>query len=425
MSKRKQYFNLFKTYTDVFYWNLYSKAFVNINQGGTSSSKTVSIVQLIIKLACEKPNRKITIVGQDMPNLRVGAMKIFQDLIFESDIAQYFVRNPYGKAGIYEFHNRSVVEFKAFDSAQDAKSGKREILFVNEADGVDYDIYFELAQRTTERIFIDFNPNVKFWAHDLIGDDDTVLFISNYKNNPWIPKQTLTKILSYYKKWQESIIRDRKGNVVKEDTFWKNKWRVYGLGKTGVVEGAIFEIVHYTHELPDGLLKKGYGLDFGFETDPTALIIAGLHPNNPRKLMAKELIYEKHLDTWELVAEFKRLGVAKRDRAKIIADRSDPAQIALLQRFGYNVEKGKSFSGAIEAGIKVIKNYDLYLTHDSTNWKIEQEKYTYKKRRGEWINEPIDKYNHCWDALRYYALHHLAYDGKELRKQGKRKVSIR
>ena len=164
----------------IFEWNYRTTKSIVINQGGTSSGKTYSLLQVLACKAAEQPNQVITIVGQDIPNLKSGAIRDFESILnnpfFRSMIKSINITNRE-----YRLHNGSLIEFKSFDNEQDAKSGKRDYLFMNEANGIPYSVYDQLQIRTTKQVFIDYNPTFAFWVHDkLIGSSDKVeVFISN------------------------------------------------------------------------------------------------------------------------------------------------------------------------------------------------------------------------------------------------------
>ncbi len=150
--------------TVLFKQNYYSTAEIIVNQGGTSSGKTYAIEQVLFCLACNEEKQVITVVGQDIPNLKVGALRDATSIYDSSPMLQAVIKSYNKTNRIFEFFNNSIIEFKSYGDSQDAKSGKRDYLFVNEANGVSWEIYSELALRTKKRIFIDYNPNAAFWV---------------------------------------------------------------------------------------------------------------------------------------------------------------------------------------------------------------------------------------------------------------------
>src|SRR5471030_1437494 len=184
--------------TILFKHNYTATAHVVINQGGSNSGKTYAIEQVLFCLACESPKQVITVVGQDIPNLKAGALRDALAIYGKSELLQSAVKNYNKSDRIFEFCNGSIIEFKSYDNWQDAKSGKRDYLFINEANGIDWNIYTELALRTRTRIFIDYNPNTEFWVHDqLVGKPGVQLIISDHRHNPFLSGHTHHKIESY------------------------------------------------------------------------------------------------------------------------------------------------------------------------------------------------------------------------------------
>ena len=146
----------------IFEWNYKTQKQIVINQGGTSSGKTYSLLQVLACKAAETPNQIITIVGQDIPNLKAGAIRDFDTILSSCDFFRSMIKQVNKSDKIYYFHNGSIMEFKSFDNEQDAKSGKRNYLFVNEANGIPYSIYDQLQMRTSKQVYIDYNPSAHF-----------------------------------------------------------------------------------------------------------------------------------------------------------------------------------------------------------------------------------------------------------------------
>ena len=175
--------------------NYNSKAHIVINQGGTSSGKTYAIEQVLFCIACSEAKQVITIVGQDVPNLKAGALRDALNIYADSKVLLHAVKSYNKTNRIFEFTNGTIIEFKSYGDAQDAKSGKRDYLFINEANGITWDVYTELALRTKKKIFIDYNPNNEFWAHDnLMGKPGVEVIISDHRHNPFLSPPVREKI---------------------------------------------------------------------------------------------------------------------------------------------------------------------------------------------------------------------------------------
>lgn len=391
----------------VFLSNLQAEERIVVNQGGTWSGKTFSILQALFLLTVttkyyneegQKENIITTIVGQDVPNLTKGAITDFQnilEMLLDSlpESVHYLFNHRYNSTKkTYYFANGSRLEFSSFKNWQDAKSGKRHFLFINEANGVPYKIYQQLQMRTRIRTFLDYNPDAPFWVHHhLKGKEGVKMIYSNLSHNKFVPDDVRKDLLAL-------------GEANKE--FKK----VYILGKTGATEGIIFPNVNWVQDMPDVYKKQCYGIDFGFTNDPTTLVRVVLSEG---KLYAQCLIYQRGLTSSDIVEELQSLGIKKTTR--IFADGASPMTIAELQKKGYRKVIGaKKGAGSVKAGIDLVKSYGTLNVVDNIHWRAEQLAYKWKEDRmsGEPTNEPEDKDNHLWDALRY------AMQGISMRKRG-------
>lgn len=369
----------------VFLWNYSSDADVIINQGGTSSGKTYSILQVLFLRAIQyvrtisAPRFVITIAGQDIPNLKVGALRDAKTIVANThEIADKIDRFNSSNLTFY-FKNGAEIEFRSYSNAQDAKSGKREYLFVNEANGISYEVYHELQVRTTKQVFIDYNPNAAFWVHDqlipLIDNPESpikvIRFISNYTHNPFLDDTTIKRI-----------------EAMKSD---ENLWRVYGLGFTGKVKGLIFPKWEQVFSFPENANRISFGLDFGFSESQCALTING---EFDRCLYSKQLVYETELGNQELIDKIKSFNVGK---MPIFADSAEPKSIAELKKAGLNIMPVNKGGDSVSFTIKKINEYDAFRVV-GLDYLKEVSAYAYKN------GVPVKKNDHLIDATRYYIL---------------------
>lgn len=355
------------------------------NKGGTRSGKTYNIVALLVWMAANcKRRRDIDIVSESLPHLKRGTMKDIDDIL-----------DAFGMVEGDEYeHNRtdheftfrdtgSVIRFFSADNWGKVKGSHRDILFINEANRVAWEIYRQLAVRTTETIVIDWNPDAEFWyeEHGINTDATTIEIKSTYKDNEHLTGQQVADI---------ERNKDR-------DPNW---WRVYGLGETGLLIGAIYTNVHHVDDIPDDVRRNAmhvYGLDFGFSNDPTALVDVYIDATG-RRVFVDEQIYQSGLLNGDIAAIMRQNGI--KTTTEIYADAAEPKSIAELRRYGFNVKE--AYKRDLLSQIQFLQSFDLFITKASTNVIKEARNYKWKTTAdGKTVNEPVDIWNHAMDATRY------------------------
>jgi len=369
----------------LFRHNYASTAHVVVNQGGTSSGKTYAIEQVLFCKACEAKKQVITVVGQDIPNLKAGALRDALAIYNNSEKIKNLVKSFNKTDRIFEFHNGSIIEFKSYANAQDAKSGKRDYLFINEANGIEWNIYTELALRTRTRIFIDYNPNTHFWVHDkLLGREGVELIISDHRHNPFLDGATRRKIES----------------LKHEDA---ELWKVYARGLTGKISGLVLNNWFLCDAIPTEARLLAAGLDFGFTNDETGCIEVY---QKSGELWIREILYATGLTNTDISSALAGKGLSK--NVEIVADSAEPKSIEELKRLGWRIVPAKKGPDSVKHSIDILKRYKLNITRDSVNLRKELERYKWKTdASGNAINQPVDTWNHLIDPLRYVALNKL------------------
>ena len=370
---------LFKVNKRLYDENSDPAARILVNQGGTSSGKTYCIMQRLISIAVNEP-AIITVAGQDLPNLKVGAMRDTETIFSDSEWLQGFFtwnRSDYTIKG----QNGSLIEFKSYDGEQDAKNGKRDYLFINEANGITYGIYWQLAIRTRRQIFIDYNPSARFWVHEqVLGREGVKLIISDHRSNMFLTDEEHRRI---------------------EGISDPELWKVYARGKTGSITGLVFPHFNVVDDLPprDEWKVSAWGLDWGFSADPTALEHLVLAHG---EIWTDEVIYRTGMTNPDIAQAMKEAGLTGRD--EIVADSAEPKSIAELNRMGYFIKACKKGADSISNGIDILKRYTWNVTRRSAGLRKELLAYKWKTdRNGDMTNQPIDAFNHAIDAVRYAA----------------------
>ncbi len=357
-----------------------------VNQGGTSSGKTYSIMQVLFLLAMQDNRCVVTVVGQDVPNLKKGAYRDAKTILDGSEpLLQWFPVINEGER-LIKCVNGSIIEFSSFKDAQDAKSGKRDYLFINEANGIPYEVYWQLAIRTRKKIFIDYNPTARFWVHDeLIGRKGVRHIISDHRKNHFLTQEEHERI--------EGI----------ED---EELWKVYARGLTGKIEGLVLTNWDICDTLPprDEWKMSCRGLDFGFTNDPSALEHVILAHG---ELWIDEELYSTGMTNPDIAHRAKDEGIGSGDQ--IIADCAEPKSIRELQAHGLWVTASPKGQDSIVSGLDILKRYRIHVTRRSIGILGNLRSYQWgKDKDGNMTNKPEDKNNHGIDAIRYVALAKLA-----------------
>ena len=357
---------------------------VRIIQGGTSSSKTFSIIPLLINHAIQNPLSEISIVSESVPHLKRGALKDFKKIM---NWTGNFIPSKLNRTDmIYTFSNGSTIEFFSADNPKKLRGARRHILFINECNNIDFESYQQLAMRTSEFIYLDYNPTGIFWVHnELQKDKDAETIVLTYKDNEAAPQAAVDEILK------------AKAKADNGNKFWENWYRVYGLGKTGILQGAIF--TNWTIGEYKEIKKSVFGQDFGFSNDPTTLVQTSIDKDNKR-IYVKECYSTKHLKT----SEIGTLNKEYASRSLIVGDSAEPRLITELKQH-CNIEPAIKGQGSIIYGIALLQDYDLIIDPNSLNLIEELRNYVWLDKKS---NTPCDAWNHLIDAARYAISYQLA-----------------
>lgn len=360
------------------------KAFKNkkcrliINRGGSSSSKTISILQFLTLYAIKFPNKTVTIVGATIPFLKKATINDWKKIVMKD----MWNSKSFNKTELtYTFPNGSKIQFISGDAGETRIRGIRsDIAYFDEVNNVSESVYEAISIRTREKIFVSFNPVAEFYIVDEALRADAIEIISTYKDNPHLEK---------------SIIDDLELRAARDENFR----RVFVLGEYGNLEGVIFtegtqwEIVD---ELPEKFDIELWGADWGFTNDPTTL--------SQIRVVGKSIYIREHLYETNLINSLiaKKILIYNPDNKKIIADSAEPKTIADLKRtYGINIE-GVKKQGILDS-LNNLKELQIFVTKDSLNaikeFRYYQWSKTKKDKKGRVL--PKDNWNHIIDAVRY------------------------
>jgi phage terminase large subunit len=361
---------------------------IKIIRGGTSAGKTFGILPILIDRATKQAGLEISVVAETIPHLRRGAIKDFLKIMQQTN--RFFDQNWNKTLLTYKFANGSFIEFFSAEQPDKLRGARRNILYINECNNVDFESYSQLAIRTSNEIWLDYNPVSEFWVDiELMHDQDADLLVLTYKDNEAL---------------SESIIKEieKAKEKAKYSDYWANWWKVYGLGEVGSLQGVVYDNWKQVDVIPEGAKLVSHGMDFGFTNDPTTLV--SVYKNEGR-LYVRELLFRTNMTNNDIGNYLKSLNFG---RNEIIADSAEPKSIEELRLQGFNIFPASKGPDSVKIGIDTLKRYELYVTKDSTNLIKELRGYTWDKdSSGKLSGKPIDMYNHTLDALRYVALNKL------------------
>jgi phage terminase large subunit len=384
--------------TPVFTRNYASSKRIKVNRGGTRSSKTRSIAQIsVLWLFTGQVSRNKNISKGVWSTVRKYSTTLDATVIrdFEEELEK---QNLYGAVKhnktkrTYEYCGR-MVEFFGADDEKKLRGAKRNILYCNEANELQFKTqFFQLLIRTENDVFIDFNPddenswiNVELEQKRAVEKGDVEVIVSTYKDNTFLP-QSLIEEIEYLEK--------------NDAEFWK----IYGLGQYGKIFGVIFQDYNVVNEIPKDATFVAVGIDFGFTNDPCAIL--EVYKQNG-ELFINELEYAKGLTNLDIGKRLNQLGITA--GKYIVADSAEPKSIQEIYSQHFNIHPAQKGADSISNSIDILKRFKINITSKSANLLKEIKTYKWATdKQGNSINTPVDYNNHLIDALRYVALNKLA-----------------
>lgn len=360
---------------------------IKILQGGMSAGKTFGVLPILIDKAIKIPALRIDVVSCTYNHLETGAIADFKKIMMSTK--RWNEDCWHDTKHTYTFNNGSFIRFIALDKPGKARGPRRDILYVNECNLIPFETYLNLEDRTNLEIFLDYNPTNEFWVHkEVMNDPDAEMIILTFKDNEALHPNIIKKL------W---AMKDKAAT----SKYWENRWKVYGLGLVGKLEGAVFEDIEQISKIPEGATLIGYGMDFG-HNDPTALIAVYKYQDSTAQLtiILDELLYKSKLTPSDIVKELKQLNL--NTNVQIFADNSAPGLIEEIRRNGFSIKAAEKGPDSIMLGIGLMQQHTLYVTKRSENLLKEFDNYVWAKdSEGNATNKPLDKWNHGIDASRY------------------------
>jgi phage terminase large subunit len=345
-----------------------------INEGGSRSSKTYSLCQLVIIYCLQNSHKVVSIIRKTFPALRATVLRDFIEILKELNI--YSVEDHNKSEHIYTFSNGSIVEFFSVDDEQKIRGRKRDIAWCNEANELYFDDFTQLNMRTESKLIFDYNPSESTsWLYEL-PPEESILIKSTYKDNPFLP-QSIRAQIEDLKRTDEAL------------------YQIYALGEKAISKSNIYSQWTFMAHRPARFVNYVYGLDFGYN-HPTALMRVYWCDND---IYIEPIIYESYLTTPMLIDRMQSAGVEK--TITIVADYARPEIIAELNNAGYDVHNANK---VVKKGIDNMKTFGVFCQDDKAIRK-EYENYKWKKVGDMITDEPVKMWDDAMDAIRYATTH--------------------
>lgn len=385
-------------------------------EGGSRSGKTFSIMEYLLNIGLGDEKLRIGCFRADQTTCKDSVIKDAQEILgtkyIGGDPSGDFLgtRWKYLKSELRMVSDTgSEIKFGGTTDSGKLHGPQWDMIFINECTEVSYKSFTQLQQRTRSLIILDFNPSVtQHWVFSRVisqGPEKCFYVHSTYRDNVYLDKEQVSRIEAY-----EPTEENRQKGTADP---WR--WDVYGLGKRGKIEGAVYTNWGIRYDgWPDQFACKffGYGLDYGF-TDPTVLLSCGLHNGN---VYVKQLVYQGELSAVisktnpsgaSLEKIMNDMNLNKRD--PYIADSASPERNNQLRGAGYNIIDAHKPQGSIVEGIALLRSHYIYVHPESIDVIRELQHYRFPADgHGIHRGKPEDKDNHAMDALRYWALHFLS-----------------
>lgn len=360
--------------------------------GGQGASKTVSILELIIQSLLNS-EKEATVLSSELSKMKRTVIRDYKKICRDWNVIQD--ETDFNKSeSKHEYDCGSYLDFLGADVNDVGKGFRRDILYINEADKMDIDTAVQFISRAGLTI-IDYNPDALFWGDDYINENNFIRL--TFEDNEYLSKSEVKSILDYKQKGfhntnlpEEDLFKE--SNI--KNKYWANKWKVYGLGKVGSLEGVVFTNWEIIDSVPSDAKYNKSGVDFGYTNDPTTIIDKYTYNGFP---IYDEALYEKGLVNSSIAKELKTF------KRNVVADSAEPKSIQEIKNYGITIKGAEKGKDSISFGVQNIQGYEkFYVTRRSIHLIEELGKYIWAKdRKGNSLNVPIDNWNHCIDPIRY------------------------
>lgn len=372
---------------------------IYLMEGGSRSGKTFDIIRFLYTWALSVSRRgvkgKFLVTRETMVDLKISAYRDFMD--FLKDIGVYSVNNHDRTNHIYRLGQIDFY-FLGADNPERFKGPAWIGAWVNEA--IPYfskDAFDQIDQRTTGFKIIDYNPKIlDHWVYGIQNRPDTTFIHSTLINNPFAPLASAKRIFAY----------EPTAENIKYGTADKTKWEIYGLGKRGGFSGLVYKNWTKVSKKPEGVQLFGYGLDFGFANDPTAMVAVYKMPLDLTKKKPAIFVQTLFRETGMFNEDIYSAAVNSEgfNRGMVIICDHEVKAWTQLGNMGLYTSPAKKYAGSVVDQTAHLAEFDVYYLGGD---QIEDEvlSYTYKPIKGNdtaYTNTPMKGNDHCMNALQYF-----------------------
>lgn len=378
---------------------------IRVVQGGQGAGKTFAIMAIIINFASRNSMKQCYVVSSELTKMRDTVVKDAVTIINSFGLNVKMTGIESGRPKIV-FPNGSFIRFIGLDKEDLGKGLRSDVIFVNEANKITHEAFREVTSRA-KNVYVDFNPNNIFYVHEeVITRNDADYLTLTFLDNEALSDEERNEILWYHKKaYGVPYNKNRKGEPETISKYWRNKWRVYGLGLIGILEGAVYENWEELDELPKEAKILGAGIDFGW-VHPQACV--NVYEWNKRRIY-DEVSFGSYKGTKIMANDIKERGT--QDEVHY-CDNSAPQLIQELRDNGINAIPCEDKTGLINFSVDKMNKEPFYITKRSVNLIREAQGYVWAKdSKGRPTGKPIKINDDGMNAIQYFEGSEGLYDG--------------
>jgi len=344
--------------------------------GGTSASKTISILVWLIDYGQSTENEILSVVSESFPHLEDGAIRDFKNIMKAN--GYWNEDNWHETKHEYTFNGGTILEFLSVDTYGKAHGPRRDVLFINEANNISYQIADQLITRTRKIVWMDWNPVEEFWFYtEMLGKRQDVDFITlTFLDNEALDDVSKAEIYAH-----------------QNNKTW---WQVYALGQLGEIETRIYKGWQIIDDIPHEAQLVRTGGDFGYTNDPAAIV--DIYRYNGGYIV-DEIAYQKGLHNNQIADVVKNRG---KELVPCAFDPAEPKSVDELKLYGLTMLEVSKGPGSVKQGIDYVQSQRISVTRRSINVLKEYRNYVWlTDKDGKIINEPDHTWSHSMDAIRY------------------------